>query len=563
MKKIHPINQKNLIVLTMLIITAFLVCQIMLGCSSSSGGGSSQSNYSPTPTSTPLTSFEPDTDYQWQVEAWSNEGICTEGSVWNFRTGNEVKLLSGNVTPEMAEKVALNHLRFENARIAVREKYGNQLNNLDLKQAFKEVRELKDSDGLLLGYVFHLAPTGYIIVPSRKGLTPVIAYSYTTDFSWEDVPSNILLKMVKADLQLRISALDKGEINRSVWLKNSNLWTRYLNGSGDLKLSGSAKEIAGPLFKFTTWNQRAPYNDNCPSRPNTEDKAVVGCTAVTVAQIVNYWQQPTFLTLSENDSYESTSATEGWSVWIDAPEASYSNINFNGGNPNDTTKASICYACSALVKSNFGINETYAYITVAAAKLKERLGYKHTTYKSFTNNAQFDIQEHSTQIYKKQPFIIHIRTSNTGHAVNVDGYDSTNKTFHVSFGWGGKNDGWYSIPDGLPNNYTIIRESVIDIYPDEPIPSPSPTPSPDPSPTPSISPSPHPSPVPSPSPTPEQPDPNYSIPANGEQDVSISPNLHWSDCKYTDYYKLYIWKNGETKPSKPTASTIENSWNGD
>ncbi|MBC8525279.1 MAG: T9SS type A sorting domain-containing protein, partial [Candidatus Cloacimonetes bacterium] len=36
-------------------------------------------------------------------------------------------------------------------------------------------------------------------------------------------------------------------------------------------------------------------------------------------------------------------------------------------------------------------------------------------------------------------------------------------TYHLSFGWNGVGDGWYSLPDGLPFGFNIIDAAIINI----------------------------------------------------------------------------------------------------
>jgi hypothetical protein len=50
----------------------------------------------------------------------------------------------------------------------------------------------------------------------------------------------------------------------------------------------------------------------------------------------------------------------------------------------------------------------------------------------------------------------------TGHNVVVDGYN-TDEYYHLNFGWGGSNNGWYLLPEGIPYELTVIEGVVVDI----------------------------------------------------------------------------------------------------
>ncbi len=46
----------------------------------------------------------------------------------------------------------------------------------------------------------------------------------------------------------------------------------------------------------------------------------------------------------------------------------------------------------------------------------------------------------------------------------VDGYN-TDGFFHINFGWGGSNSGWYLLPDQFPYNLTVVEGAIVDIEP--------------------------------------------------------------------------------------------------
>ncbi len=60
-----------------------------------------------------------------------------------------------------------------------------------------------------------------------------------------------------------------------------------------LSLKGGGKAIE-PLLTCT-WDQLYPYNYYCPVRttqPNSSGKALVGCVATAMSQIMLYWRYP-------------------------------------------------------------------------------------------------------------------------------------------------------------------------------------------------------------------------------------------------------------------------------
>jgi hypothetical protein len=51
------------------------------------------------------------------------------------------------------------------------------------------------------------------------------------------------------------------------------------------------KSGVAPLIK-TKWSQSPFYNDLCPLDSNSNRRAVTGCVATAMAQVINYWKYP-------------------------------------------------------------------------------------------------------------------------------------------------------------------------------------------------------------------------------------------------------------------------------
>jgi len=502
------------------IVTIFLLLFSLgfIGCGDGGGGGD-DGNIEPT------YGLDYDTTYSWQVEACSNDGKITEGSVWSFTTESGYysgKSGGGSISSDTAKQIALAHIKRAKSRPGIMAKYGKILDKMP-KDPVGTPKEIKDSKSeKALAYVFELNPKGYIIVPSHSALPPVIAYSFNSGFSWKKVPQNTLLSMLARDLELRFEALEKGVYDKKVIAKNLMLHKQYLEGR--FPESKAEKDIWGPLFTFPTWHQESPYNDNCPMDPQTGQRCVVGCVATAISQIMNYWQTPTTVTLTSADNY----VTETLGIEIDAPSASFSNINYNGGYPDDSTKAAICFAPGILVKMDYTSDTSGAYSDKIVSVLTNRLGYPSSQYSD-----EFPRENVIEDIKNGYPGILAIYGLLGGHALNIDGYDDTGDMFHLNFGWDGDTDGWYSLPDGLPVPFLMVVGTVYNIVPSgSPVPTPTPTYTPGPQ-------------------TPSNP-----YPSDGEFNVSVNTTLNWSSCEGADYYNIYIWRWDESKPSYPTASGL-------
>jgi hypothetical protein len=52
-----------------------------------------------------------------------------------------------------------------------------------------------------------------------------------------------------------------------------------------------------------------------------------------------------------------------------------------------------------------------------------------------------------------------------GHNLVVDGYN-TDDFYHLNFGWGGRYNGWYFLPDEIPYGLTVLEGVIVDIMDD-------------------------------------------------------------------------------------------------
>ena len=72
-----------------------------------------------------------------------------------------------------------------------------------------------------------------------------------------------------------------------------------------------------------------------------------------------------------------------------------------------------------------------------------------------------------------QPAILGIRKTGGAHSIVCDGYNSTTGQYHLNYGWGSgspdpaPSDWWYTLPSGMPSEYNIVDEGVLDIKPTE------------------------------------------------------------------------------------------------
>ncbi len=347
--------------------------------------------------------------------------------------------------------------------------------------------EFRDPEsGDLLGYVFTLDPSGYLVMPAETRLVPVIAYSYAGEFPWEESEENILLSMLRLDLRWRFVALAEKRVPQSIPDSSEALWRAYLEAD-EAAAVGDSPTVYGPWLS-TDWYQRSPYNDLCPWDSVHKGRSAVGCTALALAQILNYWKYPTAVAFSADDSYTTASTDPDHRFSIDALAASFGGLDYGAGEPSETDRARLCYAAGVSVRMNYCSDVSGAWVEDVAGALAgsvqlypgvgvpERWGYESANVRSYDSihsgwgspyyviEAEFFAQL-ADDMTASRPAEMHIYSTSSSHAIVVDGWQSGARVYHLNFGWAGTSSGWYSLPEGLPAGYTVIACAVLNIHP--------------------------------------------------------------------------------------------------
>ena len=290
-------------------------------------------------------------------------------------------------------------------------------------------------------YVFSLGEQGgFIIVSNDDRTLPILGFSENGTLDMENMSDE-----QRAWLQ--------GYADEIVWLQQHNYgeapsdtFPQIPFGTLRQTRGGShAKETIEPLVT-TSWNQRSPYNDLCPEYAPGK-KAVTGCVATAMAQVMNYHKWPVAETISipgYRDGYgvdhlplEAT--TFDWGNMLDS---------YNGSETaeQNTAVAELMLYCGFSVEMNYGPSSG-SYIIKVAPALKNYFDYNSTaTYisrSSYSNDKWEDIIYH--ELASKRPVLYGGQSTGGGHAFVCDGYRHEYATdyFHINWGWGGKSDEYY------------------------------------------------------------------------------------------------------------------------
>jgi hypothetical protein len=332
-----------------------------------------------------------------------------------------------------------------------------------------EMRVLQ-RNGTDLGYVFKLAPSGYVVVCADDDLPPVIAWSETSSFSAED--SDLLAELLTEDISSRLQYLDdsaRGQ-NRLQWQNLSVPKDPFQQWPPE------GTTATGGWLK-TNWTQNAPYNAMCPMDNVTNQRSISGCPAVAMAQIVNYQRTINGTNFSDTDDYHHTYA--GRNYWIDEDAMtldfpSWTELNGYLGEmmqhykyneeQTDADKAALTWACGVAAHQVYTSSGSGTFGVAQAMTAYQRFGFPEVEL--LTNDTPETYNQLAQNMKDAKPAHLAVVTPawDAGHNVVVDGYNTDN-FFHLNFGWGGSYNGWYLLPSQMPYNLTVLEGLIVDITP--------------------------------------------------------------------------------------------------
>jgi len=230
--------------------------------------------------------------------------------------------------------------------------------------------------------------------------------------------------------------------------------------------------VVGPLIT-TKWTQSSPYNDLFPMVDGK--RSVTDCGNIAMAQILRFHRNPA------KGNGQSTS------VRINSNTFTVPALNFNIAYDWDNILDSYTTANPGNAQQrNAAATMVYHFAAAVGASMDAGAGaYPRNYMAALTNILGYDksIQLHYRNYYKDSEWAAMIRQQldlglpvyywgkreGHSHAFVIDGYDS-NGRFHINWGWGGKDNGWYAINNLNPpskGHYKYDNLILVNIKPDK------------------------------------------------------------------------------------------------
>lgn len=302
-------------------------------------------------------------------------------------------------------------------------------------------------------YVFTPADAaGFVIVAADDRVMPVLAYSFSNYFSTENENARYWL----GQYQEQIAQWRNNEAVASVEVTAQ--WKAY--ASSPESDTPQPLTAVAPLVT-TQWSQSPYYNDLCPYDAQYQQRAVTGCAATAMAQVMKYWSFPTHGWGSYSyveDDYGTLSANFGATTyaWSNMPTqltAASSTVQRNA-------VATLMYHCGVAIEMDYGVGGSSAYLSrwdinypSVESALIRYFGYNenlHDEDRDVYSDAQWKAMI-KAEIDANRPVLYRGQDTSGGHAFICDGYNAAETQFHFNWGWDGYCDGYYSLSNLAPS----------------------------------------------------------------------------------------------------------------
>lgn len=297
-------------------------------------------------------------------------------------------------------------------------------------------------------YIYNRSDNGgFVIVAGDDSVRPIVAYSFERAFEVDRV-SPEAKELLNAWCE-QIAAAD-GE---------SRVVTR-----ADVDLGDVIAE-----YQTAKWNQRAPFNNECPVFGSA--RAVTGCVATAMAIICyhNKWPQSVNATTPEYSYTDSSNINQTIPANVINTTYNYDNMLLDYGGGYSATQgaavAELMHDMGTMAKMSYGVAESSAFDKDAHAALVSYCQYSKSSklvyHAGYTEEEWTALLQNNLKTYG--PTYFSGREESGGHAFVLDG--CTDKGFfQINFGWGGSGNGYFLLPN---IEFYEWQQAIIELAPDK------------------------------------------------------------------------------------------------
>lgn len=320
-------------------------------------------------------------------------------------------------------------------------------------------------------YVFpHGEGKGFTIVSGDDCLPEIVGYTDQGTYDEASLPESY--KNFMKAYQEMVEAVTKGD---QATLRNLAEVKAYRSS-----VNTTHSKAVSPLLGNIAWNQSKPFNNMCPIYDG-KNRAVTGCVATAMAQMMAYYKHPKQL-LQDIPEYTKKwygrdvavpgiSKSDGVYDWdnmlpfYSSAEGSYSETQANA-------VAKLMFHCGAAVQMGYG-EQSGANLT--PAPLAKYFGYDADMMLDLSRSL-YSLAEWTQILDNELAAGRPVFYSGSSHQFICDGSDGQG-LYHINWGWGGYQDGYFDITilnpkksgvgsGNAPDGYNRYCSMLVGVAPD-------------------------------------------------------------------------------------------------
>lgn len=263
---------------------------------------------------------------------------------------------------------------------------------------------------------------GYIIVSGEDRTAGVLGFVDSGSFDINDIPDN--MRYWLGEFARQVDYLDKHPEARAK----------------DVATEG--KTSVAPLLGDTKWNQSPFYNKYTP-----DSRFPIGCVAVSLGQIMRYWQWPdhgegshSYVTTTHQfeESADFANTTYNWAAMTDE-------LNASSADEAVDAVATLLHHVAVSVNMDYDNGGSGAYSELMAPAMANHFRYDkgiHLVKRNFFDSHTW-MQMVREELDNGRPVVYDGATSSmSGHSFVCDGYNEDG-FYHINWGWGGSGNGYF------------------------------------------------------------------------------------------------------------------------
>ena len=307
-------------------------------------------------------------------------------------------------------------------------------------------------------YVAEARNGGYIIVSGEDRTQSIIGFVDGERFDAANMPEN--MRYWLGEFERQVDFLDKHPLAKPKIAKTEG------------------KDAVEPLLGATAWNQSPYYNKYTP-----DGNFPIGCVAVSLGQIMRYWQWPdhgvgshSYVTTTNHfeESADFGNTTYNWAAMTD---------QLNSASTDEAVDA------VATLLHHVAVSVDMDYAKGGSGAFSEKMGPAMANYFRYDKGIQlvkrnfYDsqtwIQMVRTELDNGRPVVYDGATSTlSGHSFVCDGYNEDG-FYHINWGWGGSGNGYFllnalaydyvdmSTGQSMKDGFNYYQDMLIGFKPDK------------------------------------------------------------------------------------------------